>query len=340
MLAAGLLVASPSYACACGAAIAPNGANATMNREVALLHWDGTTETIVMQLAMSASADNVALVVPTPTPATVAAAEKATFSELDQITAPLIQHRRHWKLGFFFGSAAKNNDGARAPTGARGPDVLSQVHLGPLEATTLAGGDLPGLQKWLVDNGYAIKPTVLEALNPYVRDGWAFVALRLTSTAPIVGGLDPVRLTFASPNLVYPMRLSVAATTAQHVTVFTLADHRQQRTDADRSFQTTTVQFAGNIAGNVRDPLLRELTGSHGAYLTEAQVDITQTSRITSDFMFGNATNDDPYRQVRFVDDDVELPLELIMLSGFLLTIIVAAVVVWVILSRRRRRRI
>jgi hypothetical protein len=344
VLAASLVLAIPlsvpGYACACGAAVAPGGANATMNREVALLHWDGTTETIAMQLAMNATADNVALVVPTPAPATVAAAEKATFTELEQLSAPQIVHRRHWTLRKPGLGAAAAND-ATMP-GAGVPAVVSQVRLGPLEATTLAGGDLAGLQKWLVDNGYAIKPAVLAALNPYVRDGWAFVALRLTSTTPIVGGLDPIRLTFPSPQLVYPMRLSVAAPTPQHVTVFTLSDHRQQRADADKSFQLTTVEFAGNIAAAgavTHDPLLRELTGNHGGYLTKTRVDIAQTSRITSDFAFGNAPNDDPYRQLTIVNDDVAVPLPLLWLAGFVLTVIVAAVVFMVILRRHRRRR-
>lgn len=345
LLAASLMLAIPlsipGYACACGAAVAPVGSNATMNREVALAHWDGTTETIVMALAMNASSDNVALVVPTPTPATVVAADKSTFAELDRLTAPQIQHRKNWKLGLFFDApAAHSNEGARAPAGARGPDVVSQVRLGPLEATTLAGGDLTGLQKWLTDNGYAIKPTVSAALDPYVRDGWAFVALRLTSTEPIVGGLDPVRLTFGSSNLVYPMRLSVAATAPQHVTVFTLSDHRQQRTDADRSSQATKVQFAGRIAGNgsgnVGDPLLRELTTNHGSYLTETQVDIAQTSSITTDFTFGNAVNDDPYRQVRIVNDDATIPLDLIALGG---VAVIGVVVLALVLRNSRRRR-
>jgi hypothetical protein len=134
------------------------------------------------------------------------------------------------------------------------------------------------------------------------------------------------------------MRLSVAASAPQHVTVFTLSDHRQQRTDADKSSQTTAVQFAGNIAAAARDPLLRELTGNHGGYLTKTQVDIAQTSGITSDFMFGNAPSDDPYRQVNFVNDDVVVPLELVLLGG-LLTIVVAAVLLMVILRRHRRRR-
>ncbi len=335
VLAAMLPLSVPSHACACGAAIAPGGADATMNREVALVHWDGTTETMVMQLAMDATTDNVALVVPTPTAATVAAADKATFTELDRLAAPEIRHQRRWTLGV---PQLGPREGALPGTRSGAPDVISQVHLGPLEATTLAGGDLAGLQKWLADNGYVIKAAVLRALNPYLRDGWSFVALRLTSTAPIVGGLDPVRLTFGSPKLVYPMRLSVAAAQPQHVTVFTLAEHRQQRTDADKSTQTTTIGFAGNIAAAVHDPLLRELAEDHGPYLTKSKVDIFQPNSITSDFTFGNAANDDAYREVIVVNDDVAFPLELVFLAGFALTVVVAAGVLLVVLRRNRRR--
>ncbi|HTQ21409.1 DUF2330 domain-containing protein [Mycobacterium sp.] len=328
-----LALAAPSQACACGAVVAPPDAQATMNHEVALVHWDGSTETILMQLALNASTDNVALVVPTPTPAKVTAGDKATFTELDSLTAPQTQQRKHWTLGFWL--FARSAPDAAAPAGA--PNVVNQVHLGPLEATTLAGGDLAGLQKWLADNGYAIRPAVSNALDPYVRDGWSFVAMRLTSTAPIVGGLKPVRMTFQSSQLVYPMRLSVAAQSAQQVTIFTLSDHRQQRTDADASAQSSEVQFAGNVSSVVRDPLLHELAGNHGAYLTKMQMNIPKPSKISSDFAFGNAPNDDPYRQVVYVEHDEVIPIELIILATLLFGGVVAAVAFVVFLRRRRR---
>ncbi|OBJ61031.1 DUF2330 domain-containing protein [Mycobacterium sp. 1423905.2] len=330
VLAGAVALSTPSYACACGAAITPPGGRASMNHEVALAHWDGATETVLMQLAMDAAGDNVALVVPTPTPATVAAGDGATFRELDALTAPEVRHERRWSLGWGAGSAPR--EGAVA---ASGPAVVGQVQLGPLEATTLAGGDLAGLQKWLTDNGYAIRPAVLQAMDPYVRDRWSFVAMRLTSTAPLAGGLSPVRLTFQSTALVYPMRLSIAAPGPQHVTVFTLCEHRQQRIDADARSQSTEIQFAGNIADAVRDSALRELVGNHGGYLTKTRVDIDQTSGITSDFAFGNAPNDDPQREVRIVADDVVIPVEALVLTAVVLAAIAATLVV----LRRRRSR-
>lgn len=332
LLAANMVLAAPSHACACGAAVAPQGSHATLNHEVALVHWDGTTETIVMQLAMNATTDNIALVVPTPAPATVASADKATFVELDSLSAPQIVKRKHWKPGLALALAAPH-EGAMA---ARPPDVVNQVHLGPLEVTTLAGGDLTGLQKWLSDNGYAIRPEVSDALGPYVRDGWSFVAMRLTSSAPIVGGLSPVRMTFPSAQLVYPMRLSVAAPNTQQVTVFTLSDHRQQRTDPDAARQNTEVQFAANVANAIHDPLLRELAGTHGAYLTKIEVN-ANPEQISSDFSFGNAPNDDAYRQVLVVERDAIIPIDLIALALLVFGGIAATVGFLVVRSRRRR---
>ena len=192
---------------------------------------------------------------------------------------------------------------------ARPPDVVNQVQLGPLEATTLAGGDLTGLQKWLADNGYSIRTAVLDALGP-------------------------VKMTFAATQLVYPMRLSAVATSPQQVTVFTLSDHRQRRTDADAATQSTEVQYAGTVANAVHDPLLSELAANHGSYLTRLQVDISQPARISSDFTFGNAPNDDAYRRVVFVDHNVAIPLEPILAAGFLVAVIAVAVLVF----RRRRR--
>jgi hypothetical protein len=153
-----------------------------------------------------------------------------------------------------------------------------------------------------------------------------------------VGGLDPVKMTFQSSQLVYPMRLSVAAPEPQQGIVFTLSDHRQQRTYVDAPTQATVVQFAGNVSNAVRDPLLRELAANHGSYLTKIQVDITHPARISSDFTFDNASNDDAYRQVVYVDHDVAIPIALILFAGFVFVVIAATVIVLVVLRQRRRR--
>src|ERR1700733_15077269 len=85
---ANVATATPGYTCACGAVVPPVGGQAAVNHEVALAHWNGSSETIVMQLAPNADTNNVALVVPTPTPATVTEGDRATFAALGHAHRP------------------------------------------------------------------------------------------------------------------------------------------------------------------------------------------------------------------------------------------------------------
>lgn len=322
-----LPVAAPAAACACGGIVSPD-ARARIADEVALLARDGDTETIVMRLNLSSAADNAALVVPTPTPATVSAATPALFDELATLTAPRVETVRHWT----FGTAGPSGEGARpGALGAGGPTVLKQVRLGPLEATTLAGGSLDGVRNWLQDNGYALKSGIIDGLQPYLRDGWSVVAMRLTGAAPLDGGLDPVRLTFTSDKLVYPMRMSALADTPQRVLIYTLGDHRMRRVDPDATGQQVDLDYAGVIATDA----LPRLPG-HGPYLTALSTQIADPARITSDFEFADAPTDESYQRVIYRHEYADVTPWLLG-GGALVVLLIGAGIVALRLLRRAR---
>jgi hypothetical protein len=125
-------------ACGCGMVVSHDPA-ARVNREEALVTMDGHTETLIMRLNLSSAEDNAALIVPTPTPATVSLASASLFDELDALSTPPPQ-----------------TGGLPAPGAA--PTVLNRVQLGPLEATTLTGGDVAGVEEWLDSHGYKMRP--------------------------------------------------------------------------------------------------------------------------------------------------------------------------------------
>lgn len=281
-------VAVPAAACACGA-VAGTGGTATVNDEVALVHWDGRRQTILMRLALRAEGDRAALVVPTPAPATVAAGSPDTFAELERRTAPEIVTERR-----FFGTELGGETSGAAPGAA--PTVLDQVRLGPLEATTLTGGGLDGIRKWLSDNGYRMRDEVVATLAPYLAEGWSFVAIRLTGENGLDGALDPVQLTFDAAAPVYPMRMSSAATLPQSVRLYVLGAHRVRRADPDAGKQYTHVEFAGRLT-ETDDPLLRELVAGGQTFLTEFTVGIADPAAITSDWTFANEESDTEHRE-------------------------------------------
>ncbi|TDP39498.1 DUF2330 domain-containing protein [Nocardia ignorata] len=285
LLASGSVVVAPAVACACGGVVSGDG-SARVDSETAVLGWDGRRETILMRLGMRFTGADAALIVPTPTPATVSAGSAASFAELSRLTAPEVVVDRSWF------DSDRYESSAGAP--GSGPEVLGQVQLGPLEATTLRGGDLTGVREWLSTNGYQLRPEVSATLEPYLREGWSFVAMRLTSPEPLDGALDPVRLTFDSDRLVYPMRMSAAATTPQSVHLYVFGDHRLTRIDADTESQSTTTEFASPV-GALTDPDLIALAAGK-TYLTELSVSIPRPAAITSDFTFAPADTDTTVR--------------------------------------------
>lgn len=323
LTAAVALVAAPASACACGG-IASSDLAASVNGETAIVTRVGARETIDMRLSMQSVAADAALIIPTPTPAVVSAGSTADFTRYAAITAPLVETRTHWW------TPSGGRDGAvgsRAPgSGATGaPTVVQQVTLGPLEATVLRGGDLAGLRQWLSDNGYQLKPAISDAMAPYVADHWSFVAIRLSSTTPLSGPLDPVRLTFESDRLVYPMRMSSAATSPQQVKLYVVADHRQQRVDADAATQSVTTDYAGRLDDR---------------FLTALTTTITQPSRIATDFVFADAASDEPYQRVTYTDADVTIfgVMAGPFLVGIALLGVVVAGAIFLVFRRGTRR--
>ncbi|MFC6009928.1 DUF2330 domain-containing protein [Nocardia lasii] len=323
VLAAGVGAVVPAGACACGGVVSGDG-SARVDSETAVLGWDGRRETILMRLGMRFDGADAALIVPTPTPATVTAATAASFTELSRLTAPERVTEYDW-----FGSDSRSGETSGAAPGS-GPEVLGQVQLGPLEATTLRGGDLTGVREWLSANDYQLRPEVSATLDPYLREGWSFVAMRLTSAKPLSGALDPVRLTFDSDRLVYPMRMSAAATTPQSVHLYVFSDHRITRTDPDTATQYTVTDFASPIT-ELTDPDLKSLAAGKN-YLTELTIGIPDPAAITSDFLLAPAAADTPVRERVITKEYVEIlgfpaGYVLIVVGLSLLAVIAGAVV-------------
>jgi hypothetical protein len=325
LLTAGTLtVGSPGIAgaCACGAVVS-NDSDTRVADEQALVAADGHTETIILRLNLQSSNDDAALVFPTPTPATASQADRGVFDDLEALSAPRDESR--YTLGLPVMRAG-------APATGQAPSVLAQVQLGPVEATTLAGGDLTGVRQWLGDHGYTMRPEVVAHLDPYLQQGWSFVAMRLTGSAPLNGTLPPVKLVFASDKLVYPMRLSAAARTSQRVLIYTLAPHRTQRDDPDAASEVTEIDYAGSIAGRGHDPTLVQLAAA-APYLTRMTVTIYRPEQITSDFVFVPAPGDEAHQSVTYHNTDISA---FVLVGAVLLGLALAGAVIVVV--RRRRR--
>jgi hypothetical protein len=248
VVAAGITVAAPAYACACGGLVDQPGRDTRVTSETALVVWDGETETIVLRLSTRTDAVNAGLLVPTPSPATADLGDEQVFTDLADVTAPRTESRWHLFGPPLLGGGGGDDTSAGGPGG--GVQVLASVDLGPLRATTIAAANTPALQSWLTSHDYDASPALLASVAPYVQEGWTFVAVQLTAAGESLDGdLPPISMRFTSHEAVYPMRMSSAADESQQPLVYVLAEHRMLRTDPVASGATRPdIAFAGSVS--------------------------------------------------------------------------------------------
>jgi Uncharacterized protein conserved in bacteria (DUF2330) len=334
MLVGGLTssVATPAWACGCGAYI-PDRSGASVTDELALITWDGATQEILMSLNITGSSDKAAWVMPVPSAAEVSLGEAEVFDEIRRLTAPRVEYRDSWWPTFDWLLPAAEPMEAGAPTGAS-VNVIDRQRIGPFDVTRLAANDPTALATWLADKGFPHPDGLDENLAPYVADRWEIVAIQLAPAGEgqsLTGDLQPLRLSFQSDSVVYPMRLSRSATMPQTTDLSILADHRMDPVGVPVPGGQPALEFAGGVNPGDVSPALAGYVGD-GAFLTRWHDFIGDPALIDGDYTFQQAPSDTTYQHVIYRTRDRGDITGLILLAVLGLGLVVIAVA----LVRRR----
>jgi len=301
-------LAAPAYACGCGAMVPDTARRVTVAREVSVVRWDGRRERIVMRLTVGGDSDRAAWIMPVPHRADVTLGNPAVFDELDAATAPVHRTRSHfwpqdgdWPL---VSGGGGRDAGARPPGvgAAPGVGVVGRQKLGPFDVARLTATDPDALGDWLADHGFRLPPRLGGALQPYVARGWEYVAVRLAPEAtgtPLQGTLDPLSLSFAADEPVYPMRLSRLARTPQSLGLYVLAAHRMEPASAIGGSRPR-VTFAGRVTPPRSSPLTELTAGT--PFLTAIGQEFPSPSLIDGDHTLRRTATDTAFQQVIYED--------------------------------------
>lgn len=294
----GALSAAPASACGCGAWV-PRSGDAQVSRERALIRWDGTTEDIVMGVTVRENSREAAWIVPVPHRATVRLGNPNVFSSLRDLTRPKVIN----KVRF-----GREQYGAAPAAGEQSPVlVLERQALGPYDVTNLTATDSGALARWLGHNGYRMPVGLPAVLRPYVRKGWYYVAVKLRpgqGSNTLSGDLNPLRVTFKSNRIVYPMRATSLAHGSVGLLLYVLAKHRVNTPALMTELVTPTsepVTYAGWVtpkAVGSKSPLRPFLSGR--MFLTKFDIYIQRPSRINNDFVFSYLPGDKTFRELHY----------------------------------------
>ncbi|HVG58618.1 MAG TPA: DUF2330 domain-containing protein [Hyalangium sp.] len=192
---------------------------------------DNTVEAHV-QIQYQGAAEKFSWVVPMPALPTLDVGTPLIFGYLDSRTQP--RFRLEWQNscggdGRGGGEVLDNYDGAPPQAGSDGGGgvvVVSQSEVGPYDAAILQATEGTALRNWLVSNGYDLTDQGSAALEPYLGQGFYFVALKLQQNKQ-AGDLRPIVLRFQGNKPCIPIKLTaIAARPDMPIIAYVLSNQR------------------------------------------------------------------------------------------------------------------
>jgi hypothetical protein len=177
-------------------------------------------------------------------------------------------------------------------------NVLGEELLGGYQVARLAASDAGALQNWLDAHGYSLPAAARPILDDYVAEGWSFVAVKLAEAAPS-GALSPLRISYASDDIRYPMRLGALAAQPVSVSLFVLATGKMTN-------ERMELHFAGPLSTlePAPPPELAALLGTT-AFLTHLRATELEPASLSADFAIAPAADNQPFRAERVVVEEL-----------------------------------
>jgi hypothetical protein len=179
------------------------------------------TEHLILSVSFEGDAENFAWVIPVPNKPEIAVSDPDLFWELSDFTTK----------GLPSGGGGFGCFGGAAPGDQDGVDVIEEQVVGPYATAILSATNATALADWLNANGYIFPEDGEEIISEYIEREWYFVATKInaveeeTGDALAEGAIEPIVLSFASEEIVYPLRITSLSATSPEVLLYVLADH-------------------------------------------------------------------------------------------------------------------
>jgi len=183
----------------------------------AIILYENNREDLILAVKYEGNADEFAWVIPVPNYPDIDVSDPDLFWELSQITTEDLPVR----LG-----CARFVPLPLSPA----VEVLERTIIGPYDVAILSAQDPTALVDWLNSNGYSFPEEGEKILDDYITKEWYFVATRINTgeeaTGLATGTIEPLKLSFESDEIIYPLRITALSSKASEVLLYVFADHK------------------------------------------------------------------------------------------------------------------
>lgn len=179
-----------------------------------------STQHLILSVSFEGDAEEFAWVIPVPNKPEIALSDAELFWELSDFTRRAIPPGTDLGFGCFGSSPPPD-----------GVEVIEEQVVGPYATAILSATDPTALVDWLNANGYSFPEEGEEIISEYIAKEWYFVATRInavdedTGHALVEGSIEPIVLSFASDEIVYPLRITSLSAASPEVLLYVFADY-------------------------------------------------------------------------------------------------------------------
>lgn len=209
LVASLILLVAPTLAQADGVIFPPPDYWMFETDQKAVIFHEKNVETMVISITFRGNAEDFSWIVPTPSRPEVEKSTDELFTALERLTQPEFDYR----VMPMYGGAAE------ALPAASGVIVVETKKVEYYDIAVLEADDPEALTKWLNDNKYQFPEEAKYLLDDYINNKWYFTAVKI-DTKSLSEGVEtqlreghavPLKFTFTSSKIVYPLKISSVA---------------------------------------------------------------------------------------------------------------------------------
>lgn len=296
----------------------------------AFIYYHDGTEDMVISTSYQGNSEDFTWVVPTPTKPEVNKSSASIFSNLDEIT----------NIYSYDSTNRYKTTGLATDLAEPSVQIIEKKNIDIYDTTVLKANSETALSQWMKENGYTFPDDQSYHLSDYTENGWYFVISKIRpeltdseriSSSLASGNITPLRFTFSSNRIIFPMKLTNLANEYQKSTykkdndmdwyspisasLYVLSDHKVSATGFTLSYANWLKPDA--IASIVDNATEKDwLNPSNKMFLTRLYS--YNTATISEDLIIRNDINNKiypvPYYQETGYLKDIVLGFFIILL--------------------------
>lgn len=185
-----------------------NGYTKESEQEGIIIHEKGK-ETLFLRVQFHGEPKDFAWIIPTPSKPEVDKAPEEIFESLHELLAP---YPIFSKIGMGMSMMASSIDGV---------NIIESKEVGIYNVTVLSADTPNALSNWLREEEFPVPDGAEDIFSDYVNKKWFFVAIKINAQKLTKeeknkieeGSTPPLKFTFNSEQIVYPLKISSIAST-------------------------------------------------------------------------------------------------------------------------------